>query len=169
MKVINNIIGLLILLITVLTYASSKTIGVLDFELIDTTIKIDTHSDAQEEARTKLIKPLLAKALASFTSSGYKVKLIDYQLQSKMNQGVGYIYSHPDVAAELGQKVDADYIVVGRLHKPSYLFAYLIVRIVDVKQAKVVAHHVVEAKGKSMQATRKSIPNLAMKIAQTIQ
>ncbi len=159
----NNIIGLSILLIATLTYAFDKTISVLDFELTDTTIKIN---DVQEKIRTQSIQPLLAQAL---TKLGYKIIPVDHQLQNKANQGVGYIQSHPDVVAELGRKIGVDYVIVGRLHKPSYLFAYIIARVIDVKQTKLIARHVVEAKGRSMQATQKSIPNLAMKIVQTIQ
>lgn len=166
MNVIVNIIGSFILLGSVPTYAGDKIIGVLNFELTDETTMIDAQSNAQEKARTKSIKPLLKKALAKFN---YKIKPIDDALQNKMNQGVSYIFLNPDVAVELGQKAGVDYLIVGRVHKPSYLFAYIIVRIIDVKQAKLIARHVVEAKGKMMQTTRKSIPSLARKIAQTLQ
>lgn len=165
MKTIRNIISGLILLSSLSVYGSNKTLGVLNFELTDKTIRMNAQTDAQEKNRTELIKPLLVKALASLD---YKIKPIDEQLQNKANQAINYIYSHPDVAAKLGQKADVDYIIVGRLYKPSYLFAYIIVRVVDVQQAQVIARHVVEAKGEMIKTTKKSIPSLARKIAQTI-
>lgn len=162
---IGNIISVLMLLGSLSVYGNNKTLGILNFELIDKTIRVNTQTDVQEKTRTELIKPLLVKALASFD---YKIKSVDEQLQNRANQAIGYIYSHPDVASELGQKADVDYVIVGRLYKPSYLFAYIIVRVVDVQQAQIIAHHVVEAKGEMMKTTRKSIPSLAGKIVQTI-
>lgn len=162
----NKILGLLLLLVSTFSFAAdkTKTIAVLDFELTDLTISVDAESVAAENERTQSIKPILVKAL----QAKYKIINIDKNLQDDANHARDYIFDNPDVAAELGQKVGVDYIIVGRLHKPSYLFAYLIVRVVDVKKAKLLAQHVVEAKGRLLQSTRTSIPSLASKIIQTI-
>lgn len=44
---------------------------------------------------------------------------IQLDAQQHATSGFGYLFDHDDIAAELARKVGADYILVGRLHKPS--------------------------------------------------
>jgi len=45
--------------------------------------------------------------------------IINIDLESQKFSGVGYLFDHHDVAAKLGKQFGADYVLVGRLHKPS--------------------------------------------------
>lgn len=78
--------------------------------------------------------------------------------------GEGYLFDHADVAAQLGKKAGADYVIVGRLHKPSFLFAYLLTEIVDVKSGGLIDSLSVETKGGEKKLTAKAIEMLADKI-----
>ncbi|MDD1638045.1 MAG: DUF3280 domain-containing protein, partial [Methylococcaceae bacterium] len=105
-------------------------IAVLDFELKDMTLAPGIPA---EITRTASIKPMLENELKK---SGYEIVSITQDAQQQATAGIGYLFDHPDAAAQLGHKYGADYVLVGRLHKPSFLFFYLMVHLVDVKKEK---------------------------------
>jgi hypothetical protein len=78
------------------------------------------------------------------------------------------LYSHPDLAADLGQRYGVDWIVVGRLHKPSFLFAYMQVRLINVAQRKVLRDSLVEVKGALPRLNQRGIEQVAAQINETI-
>ncbi|WP_174664598.1 hypothetical protein [Bathymodiolus platifrons methanotrophic gill symbiont] len=59
-------------------------------------------------------------------------------------------------------------MLVGRLHKPSFLFAYLIGHLIRVSDAKLVGNYVSEAKGPNKKLTIKTVENLTVKIDRTL-
>ena len=65
----------------------------------------------------------------------------------RRNVSFGYLFDHTEVAAQLGERSGVDWIAVGRVHKPSFLFAYLKVRLVNTRTRRVVGDFVVEVKG----------------------
>ncbi len=69
------------------------------------------------------------------------------------------------MAARLGAANGADWVVVGRLHKPSYLFVYLMARLVDVSTGQVAEDLLVEIKGLQDVVSRKGIERLAQKLS----
>ena len=131
---------------------------VLDFELHDFT---QLPAPAAELTRTQTAQGILAAALQT---AGYALVAIDKNLQNQANQGFGYLVSHPDKAAELGKTLQADYVLVGRVQKPSYLFAYLMVQVVEVKTGKQLAEFSREAKGEAIEATRRALLQIAADI-----
>lgn len=139
-------------------------VAILEFELKDLTLRPGTD---QEVERTASIKPLLQTIMEK--DGQYSIAQIDKVAQQEATSGFGYLFDHHDVAAELGQSVGADYVVVGRLHKPSFLFAYLLTHLVDVKTQKLVGDYVVEVKGPQEKITKKGVETLARKIRKTIQ
>jgi Protein of unknown function (DUF2380) len=133
-------------------------IGILDFELKDVTL---LPNRPEELERVASIKPLLT---AELKKVGLVVLPIDSVAQQALNMGEGYLFDHVDVAAQLGKNVGADYVIVGRLHKPSFLFAYLLTEIVDVKSGMLIDSLSVETKGGEKKLTGKAIEMLADKI-----
>jgi len=150
------------LLLSALYCSAAPRIAVLDFELKDLT---PAPYIPAEITRTARIKPLLEQELAK---AGYPIVQIDRRDIAEAAAGPGYLFDHHDLAAELARSVDADYVVVGRLHKPSYLFAYLMAHLVDVRQGKLVGDYVSEVKGGDKKLTLKGVESLARKITATL-
>jgi len=88
--------------------------------------------------------------------------------QIRANAGFGYLFDHHDNAAQLAQKFNADYVVVGRLHKPSFLFVYLMAHLIDVKQQRLIGDYLSEIKGSHKKLTRKGVESLTLKITRTL-
>ena len=149
----------LILLFFINTGVFAETkIAILEFELKDLTLAPRIPSEIK---RTASIKPLLETELKK---AGYTIINIDPKTQTDFNAGVGYLFDHHDVAAQLGQKFNADYVLVGRLHKPSFLFAYLMGHLVRVSDAKLIGNYISEAKGPNKKLTIKAVESLTVKI-----
>jgi hypothetical protein len=136
-------------------------IAVLDFELKDLTY---IPGVPQEVERTGSVKPMLEEELQK---AGYKLIAIPVDAQKQATAGVGYLFDHHDMAAQLAKKYNADYVIVGRLHKPSFLFMYLMVHLVDVKQQRLIADYSSEVKGGEKKLTRKGVESLVVKINDT--
>ncbi len=143
--------------------AADTPIAILDFELNDVTPLPGTP---EELARTASIRPLVERALVSL--GGYRPIPIDHASIARANRGFGYLYDHPEAAAELGREAGADWILVGRLHKPSFLFAYLMGRLVDTRTGHLAATLVVEAKGQTQPVTERGAARLAEQIGRTL-
>jgi len=143
--------------------ASNPAIVVLDFELNDLTLD---PGNAAELERTASIGPLLREQLKS--EYGFELVNIDSDTQSAADQAFGYLYEHQDVAAELAGEAESDWIIVGRLHKPSYLFAYLKARVIFVETEQLVAELSVEVKGSQDRLTAKGVEALARQIAEIV-
>lgn len=148
------------LLLGLLSFDSlaATRIAVLDFELKDLTLAPGVPAELQ---RTASIKPLLEQEL---TRAGYAVVTIPRPAQQAANSGVGYLFDHADAAAQLGKQFQADYILVGRLHKPSFLFAYLMGRLVKVDNGRLVGDYIAESKGPNASLTIKAVESLTGKI-----
>ena len=137
-------------------------IAVLDFELKDLTLAPRIPA---EISRTASIKPTLENELKK---SGYEIVFIPGEAQLQTNAGVGYLFDHADIAAQLGDKYGADYVVVGRLHKPSFLFFYLMAHLVDVKKATLAGSYISEVKGGDKKLVSKGVEGLTGKINKTL-
>ncbi|MGZ8226294.1 MAG: DUF2380 domain-containing protein [Methylococcaceae bacterium] len=137
-------------------------IAVLDFELKDLTLLPGTPA---EIARTASVKPLLEEELKK---SGYEIVAISPDAQQLASSGVGYLFDHSDAAAQLGRQYNVDYVLVGKLHKPSFLFVYLMAQLVDVKKQQSVGDYISEVKGGEKKLTLKGVESLAVKITDTL-
>lgn len=155
--IIRVLIGLLFGLASVNAPAETR-IAILDFELRDLTLAPGIPAEIQ---RTASIRPLLAGELAS---AGYTIVDIPLAAQQSADGGVGYLFDHADAAAELGRQFGADYVLVGRLHKPSFLFAYLMGHLVRVENRTLIGNIITESKGPNVQLVRKAVESLADKI-----
>jgi hypothetical protein len=150
------------LLLSSVCCRAEPRIAVLDFELKDLT---PAPAIPAEVARTASIKPLLEQELAK---AGYRIVQIGPNDIAKAAAGPGYLFDHHDLAAELARKAQADYIVVGRLHKPSYLFIYLMAHLVDAKRGELIGDYISEVKGAEKKLTLKGVESLAGKITRTL-
>lgn len=149
----------LILFALALPAAADTRIAILEFEVKDLTL----YPQVQEEKdRAASIKPLLQEILE--TKGGYEFVNIDSEVQQQADKGAGYLFEHHDVVAELGQQVGADLVLVGRVHKASFLFVYFLAHLVDVKKQTLVGDYVVEIKGSQRKLTIKGLKVLAEQI-----
>ncbi|MDP2903966.1 MAG: DUF2380 domain-containing protein [Methylovulum sp.] len=150
-----------LLLLMALSIASAQAetrIAILDFELNDLTMKPRIPAEID---RTASIKPLLDRELKS---AGYPMITINLADQQQANSGFGYLFDHNEVAAQLGKTAGADYVLVGRLHKPSFLFAYLMGHLIRVKDGQLIGNYISETKGGDNKLTLKAVESLAVKI-----
>ncbi len=143
------------------TWAETR-IAILDFELKDLTLKPGIPA---ELARTASLRPLLEQELAN---AGYVIVNIDKTAQQLANSGLGYLFDHHDSAAKLAKSYNADYLLVGRLHKPSFLFAYIMGHLIKTNNAKLIGNFIIESKGGAKKLTRKAIETLADEIDKTL-
>ena len=142
--------------------AAETKIAILDFELKDLTLAPRIPAEIK---RTASIKPLLE---AELKKAGYVLINIDPKSQKQADSGVGYLFDHHDVAARLGKQFGADYILVGRLHKPSFLFSYLMGHLIRVGDAKLIGNYISEAKGPNIKLTITTVESLTVKIDRTL-
>ena len=140
------------------TCGAQTRIAILDFELRDLTLAPGVPTEIQ---RTASLKPLLEQEMRR---AGYEIVAIPLAAQQTANSGVGYLYDHADVAAQLGKQFNADYVLVGRLHKPSFLFAYLMAHLVRVGDGKLVGEYISESKGPNIELAAKAVESLTQKI-----
>ncbi len=147
----------LLYLISVTTLAETR-IAILDFELKDLTLVPRIPAEIK---RTASIKPLLENELGQ---AGYVIIYIDAESQKYAESGVGYLFDHHNAAAKLARQFNADYVLVGRLHKPSFLFAYLMGHLIRVSDSRLIGNYISEAKGPSEKITAKTVESLAVKI-----
>ncbi len=146
------------------TSVAETRIVILDFELND--IAGISPTPKEELERTSSLGPLLRDAIAR--NAEYKILPITQDQQAKASAGFGYLLDHSDEAAKLGKQLGADYLVVGQVHKPSFLFAYLRIHLVDANSGKLVGNHYVEIKGSTKKVTEKGVANLANYIDEII-
>ena len=155
---LKKFLGSFFLLIFSTTLYAQTKIAILDFELSDVTLAPNIPAEID---RTASVKGMLEGELQR---AGYTIIVINKDTQIEANGGFGYLFNHNDVAAELAHKAGADYVLVGRLHKPSYLFAYLMGHLIKTDTGGLIENYVVETKGGDKKLTHKAVEALASKI-----
>ncbi|MGF1529116.1 MAG: DUF2380 domain-containing protein [Candidatus Competibacterales bacterium] len=137
-------------------------IAVMAFELNDLTLDPRTPEELE---RTASIKPLLEETL----NREQIAQLVSVTAEAEAaNVAVGYLFERPQELAAVGQTLEADYAVVGKVHKPSFLFVYLLVRMVEVKSGRWVGDYTLEIKGPQERLTRRAVERLAERIDRTV-
>ena len=142
---------------------AQTSFAVLEFELKDLTL--DPYN-REEMERTASIKPLFEKTLE--TRGNYKIVGIERSSQKNADVATGYLFDHADTAAELGKEHGADFIVVGRVHKASFLFVYLMVHLIDTHSGRLAGNYICEVKGPQKKLTVKGVECLVEKIHKTL-
>jgi hypothetical protein len=159
---LHSAILLLFMCLSLGDVAAETRIAVLDFELKDVTLAPRIPA---EIARTASIRPMLENELRE---SGFEVVSIPENVQQQATAGVGYLFDHPDAAAQLGNQYGADYVLVGRLHKPSFLFFYLMAHLVDVKKKALAGEYIYEVKGGEKKLVAQGVEGITEKIIKTL-
>jgi hypothetical protein len=150
--------SLVLLALSSTNVRASTRIAILDFELSDVTLAPGIPAEIE---RTAAIKAMLEGELKK---AGYVIIDINLATQHRANAGFGYLFNHNDVAAELARQAGADYVLVGRLHKPSFLFAYLMGHLIKANDGGLIENYVVETKGGERKLTLKAVETLTEKI-----
>lgn len=143
--------------------SAGPRIAVLDFELNDITSLPNTLAERQ---RTATMAPLLSESLSRV--GDYQIAAIDADSQKAANASFGYLFRFHDLAAQLGRRQGVEWVVVSQHSKPSFLFSYLWVYLIDVKKQAAVARYDIELKGNDAKVTRRGIEALAGKIDATL-
>ncbi len=143
--------------------AASPTMAVLDFELNDLTLAPGTP---EERERTASVAPMLRETLRS--RHDFRLVAIDSETQAAADKAAGYLFEHSDVAAKLGRDAGSEWIVVGRVHKASFLFVYLKAQVIHAPTNRLVADLTVEVKGTQRRLTQKGVETLAEQIRAAI-
>lgn len=162
---INKLIVALLFLSALLSSAANGAtrIAVLNFELNDITSLPNTP---EEQQRTASMAPLLIEALSRI--DGYDLVPIDAPTQKAFNSSFGYLFRFHDIAAKLGQQHGVDWIIVSQHSKPSFLYSYMWVYLIDVKKQAAVARYDIELKGSHEKVTQHGIGSLVRKIQSTM-
>ncbi|WP_020564646.1 DUF2380 domain-containing protein [Methylosarcina fibrata] len=142
---------------------AGERIAVLNFELNDLTLLPNTP---QELRRTASIRPLLELALRE--AGDFEILRVDDSDQAAANAGFGYLFRYPEFAASLGEKVGADWVIVGQHSKPGFLFSYLLANLIHVKDRTIAVSYAIELKGRHEKVTRKGVESLAGQIREAL-
>jgi len=160
-----TILAALIWLLLGQSVQARQRVAVFNFELIDFTSLPNT---AAEQRRTASIRPLLEQALLK-TADDYEIVGIDNATQALVNSsGAGYLWAHPDWAAQLGRRLGVDWLIVGQHSKPSFLFSYLQAQLIEVAPQRLAARFDIEMKGNHVSVTEHGTAALALKIHRQI-
>lgn len=150
---------------------ANTNFAVTDFELLDLTLKLSSPQKAaeivaKEQEKLKMIDALIQEGIAS--TENFTMIHITAEARDKADKSVGYLFDCAKCSADLGREYNADYILIGRLHKPTYLFSYIIARVFDVKANKLIKEYRVEAKGKPSKSVPGAINSILFKIRKDI-
>ena len=170
MKLLKTIFLIIGLCLNTFAYSDTK-IAVPDFELLDLTLQLSdpakvTEINAQEQEKLKMIEGILRNGISN--TDGFSLVEITTEQRNTADKSAGYLFDCAACAAELGRNHDADYIVIGRHHKPTYLFSYIITRIFDTKTNSLVKEFRSEVKGDPNRAIPGAVVNLLKKIDKTL-
>lgn len=102
-------------------------IMVVNFELRDVSPLPNT---AQEVERTEHIDTVIRNTLEG---AGYTLMQPCEELVKASQQGLGYLFDRPEVAGKIGRECGADYVLMGQTWKPSFLFVFPQVQVVDTR------------------------------------
>ncbi len=69
----------------------------------------------------------------TLAANGFALLAACEPLRQAAEQGSGYLYDRPELAGKLGGECGADYVLMGQTWKPSYLFVFPQVQVVDAK------------------------------------
>ncbi len=138
---------------------------VLDFTLNDLT---DLPNPPQELARIAHFNEAFKQKLAS---DGVDIVPVNNKIKSiSETQSATYLFDHTDVAASLAEGSGADYIIVGVAMKPTYLFVYPRLLLVDVKTKRKAFTAYVQMEGSWLDntTTSSSANRLASKVSEEL-
>jgi hypothetical protein len=106
---------------------------VLDFQLHDLT---DLPNAPAELKRIAFLSSSFKEKLAE---KGLQLVPASEKLQAELTENnAAYLFDHPQLAAQLAKDSGADYLVLGLALKPTYLFVYPRIKVVDLATGEPV-------------------------------
>ena len=141
--------------------ASIGKVMVLDFLLSDLT---DLPNPPQELARIAHFNDAFKQKLAA---DGVQIVPVNDKIKTiAAAQSATYLFDHTDIAASLAEDSGADYIIIGVAMKPTYLFVYPRMLLVDIKTKRKAFTTYVQMEGSWLDktTTASSAKNLANKV-----
>ena len=143
---------------------ATATIGkvmVLEFPLSDLT---DLPNPPEELARIAHFNVAFKQKLAA---DGVELVPVNDKIKAiAAAQSATYLFDHTDIAAGLAEGSGADYIIIGVAMKPTYLFVYPRILLVDIKTKRKAFTAYVQMEGSWLdkEHTASSAKNLADKV-----
>ncbi len=142
--------------------ASIGKVMVLDFPLNDLT---DLPNPPEELARIAYFNVAFKQKLVD---DGVQIVPINDKIKAiSATQSATYLFDHTDIAASLAEDSGADYILIGVAMKPTYLFVYPRLLLVDVKTKRKAFTSYVQMEGSWLEktTTASSAKSLAKKVS----
>lgn len=145
--------------------AVTKSIGkvmVLDFSLNDLT---DLPNPPEELARIAYFNVAFKQKLVE---DGVEIVPVNDKIKAiSATQSATYLFDHTDIAVDLAEGSGADYILIGVAMKPTYLFVYPRLLLVDVKTKRKAFTSYVQMEGSWLEqnTTASSAKSLAKKVS----
>ena len=126
-------LGMIALLTPVAFAGPSAKVMVLDYQLNDMT---DLPNAPEELERIALLSSTYKQRLAD---NGVELVPVSEALKNAVaNQSPTYLFDNVPNAAKMAEGSGADYLLIGVALKPTYLFVYPRILLVDIKTAEVV-------------------------------
>ena len=135
-------IGLVLLTNTLAVAKPMSKIMIVDFQLSDLT---DLPNPPEELARIDYLSTIFKKSLAD---EGIEIVPVNDRIKDEvLKHSATYLFDHTDVAVDLAKDSGADYIIIGVAMKPTYLFVYPRLLMVDIKTRRKVFTSYVQLEG----------------------
>jgi hypothetical protein len=126
-------LGMIALLTPVAFAGPSAKVMVLDYQLNDMT---DLPNAPEELERIALLSSTYKQRLAD---NGVELVPVSEALKNAVaNQSPTYLFDNVPNAAKMAEGSGADYLLIGVALKPTYLFVYPRILLVDIRTAEVV-------------------------------
>lgn len=139
--------------------AAEPRLAVLDFTLLDTTL---LPNSPEELARTEAVAPMLRDLLVE--TGDLQLISVPRSAQDEADRGIEYLFEQPAAVAALGRQFGADYVTVGRVQKPTHLFVFLKLRLIDVVDERIIGDYTVELKGRGDRMLARGVGQLTRQI-----
>lgn len=145
--------------------AQLAKVMLLDFPLNDLT---DLPNPPEELARTADFNQFFKQKLLD---EGVELVPVTENIAAlAASQSATYLFDHPDIAADLAKGSGADYILLGVAMKPTYLFVYPRLLLVDIKTKRKAFTAYVQMEGSWLEkaTTANSAQRLAEKVSNAL-
>lgn len=141
--------ALILLLAVLAAVAAARPVAEPPLKVAVLSIDLNNlHKTAPDTSLAGRIQRLAAALRTRLGAAcGYDVVAVDTAAEAAAHATEQYFYEHPEIAAALGHRVGADWVIVPRLNRASAWAADLQAHVVRVRDSAVVSNRIVELKG----------------------
>lgn len=158
-------LGLMALFTPVAFAETSAKVMVLDFQLYDLT---DLPNAPEELARIEYLSSAFKQKLVD---NGVEIVPVNDRLKAELAaNSATYLFDRVSHAAQLAEDSGADYLIIGVALKPTYLFVYTRLRMVDIKtqQGVLSTYAQLESSWSDKNTTAHTANKLANKVSEKL-